>query len=54
MFGTNFKWVVRNELMERVTSYNSPVGSKAANPGAIWGKCIEADGTASAETLRQW
>lgn len=35
MLGTNYKWVVRNDLVERVTFDTSPVGSEAANPGDI-------------------
>lgn len=52
MFGINFKWVVRNEFMERVIFYNSLVGSKVVNFGVIWGKCIEVDGIVSVEILR--
>lgn len=35
MLGTNFKWVVRNGLVERVTFDTSPVASEADNPGDI-------------------
>lgn len=35
MFGTNFKWVVRNGLIERVAFDISPVKSEVTNPGDI-------------------
>lgn len=54
MLGTNFKWVVRNGLVERVTFDTSPVGSEADNPGDICEREVrESRWKVSPETLRQ-